>query len=97
MNGPFLVEKKVHVPSRDGRITTRRLVLLTASVSTEELRVYQTDAYGRVQHNKPSYAVRKDGRVVQTDGYGNRRYDKAQYKVECGCVRNASRVDHAAY
>ncbi len=61
--------------------------MLTSPVAAEEQqRVHQTGAYGRVQHNKPSYAVGKDGRIVQTDGYGNKRYDKPQYKVECGCV-----------
>jgi hypothetical protein len=64
-------------------VITTYLVLLTSPVAAEEQqRVYQTDAYGRIQHNRPSYSVGKDGRVVPTDAYGNKRYDMPQYKVE---------------
>ncbi len=46
------------------------LVLLASSVAAEEQqRVYQTDAYGRIQSSKPSYSVGKDGRVVEVDPY----------------------------
>jgi len=47
-------------------VITTCLVLLTSSVQAEEQqRVYQTDAYGRIQHNKPSYSVGEDGRIVE--------------------------------
>ena len=48
--------------------------------------MYETDSYGRIRHDKPYYAVGKDGRVVQTDGYGNKRYNKPQYQVKDGKV-----------
>jgi hypothetical protein len=38
--------------------------------------VYQTDAYGRIQHNKPSYSVGKDARIVEVDPYGNKQHHK---------------------
>jgi hypothetical protein len=39
-------------------VITTCLVLLTSSVQAEEQqRVYQTDAYGRIRYNKPSYSV----------------------------------------
>ena len=42
------------------------LAFLTLSATAEEQqRVYQTDAYGRIQHNKPSYSVGEDGRIVE--------------------------------
>jgi hypothetical protein len=38
------------------------LALLTLSATAEDLqRVYQTDAYGRIRHDKPSYSVGKTG------------------------------------
>ena len=43
--------------------------------------MYQKDAYGRIQRDKPSYSVGEDGRIVQVDPYGNRRHDKPQYVV----------------
>ena len=48
--------------------------------------MYETNSYGQIQHNKPSWIVEKDGRVVQTESYGSKRYDRPQYKVEGGKV-----------
>ena len=47
----------------------------------EQQRVYQTDAYGRIQHSKPSYSVGEDGRIVEVDPYGNKQHDKPQYVI----------------
>ena len=44
------------------------------------------DPYGRIRHDKPYYALGKDGRVVPTDAYGHKRYDRPHYKVEGGNV-----------
>jgi hypothetical protein len=53
-------------------VITTCLVLLTSSVQAEEQhRVYQTDAYGRIQHNKPSYSVGEDGRIVEVQLSGS--------------------------
>ena len=54
----------------------------SAGPSFTRWRVYQTGAYGRIQHNKPSYSVGEGGRIVEVHPYGNRRHDKPQYKVE---------------
>ena len=63
-------------------VITTCLVPLTSPVAAEEQqRVYQTDAYGRVQHNKPSYSVGEDGRIVEVDPYGNRQHHKQQYVI----------------
>ena len=43
--------------------------------------MYQTDAYGRIQHNKPSYSIGEDGRIMEVDGYGNKQHDKPQYVI----------------
>jgi hypothetical protein len=56
--------------------------LLASSLAAEEQqRVYQTDAYGRIQYNKPSYSVAKYGRIVEVDPYGNKHYHKQQYVI----------------
>ena len=49
-------------------------------------RVYEIDSYGGIRHDKPYYAVGKDGRVVPTDAYGHKRYDRPQYQVKDGKV-----------
>jgi hypothetical protein len=54
---------------------------ITSSASEEELRVHQTDAYGRVRHDKPSYSVGSDGRIVEVDQYGNKQYHKRQFII----------------
>lgn len=56
-------------------------ILLVATASAEEKRIYQTDQYGNVLYNKPSYIVRQDGRVVVADPYGNKQYHKQQYQI----------------
>jgi hypothetical protein len=57
------------------KIATIMFLSLVASPAlAEELRIYQTDKYGRIQHSKPSYTVRADGRVIQTDPYANKQY-----------------------
>jgi hypothetical protein len=57
-------------------------VYQTGAYGMEGGKVYETDAYGRIRHDKPYYAVGKDGRVVPTDAYGHKRYDRPRYRVE---------------
>ncbi len=51
-------------------------------VQAEEKRIYQTDTYGNIQYNKPSYTVRSDGRILETDVYGNKLFNHQQYQIK---------------
>jgi hypothetical protein len=57
-------------------------LLLSEATLAKEKRIYQTDPYGNIQYNKPSYEVRKDGRVIENDPYGNKQYHKPQYQIK---------------
>ncbi len=56
--------------------------LLAFSVHAEDKRIYQTDSFGNIQYNKPSYTIQKDGRIIQTDPIGNKQYDKQQFQIK---------------
>lgn len=74
------------------------LMLLAAFPAVAgELRVYQTDAYGNIQYNKPSYTVTTDGRVIQTDAYGNKLYGKQQYQIKEDKVVPVSALGYRQY
>jgi hypothetical protein len=51
-------------------------------VHAEEKRIYQTDTYGNIQYNKPSYTVKSDGRILETDVYGNKLFNHQQYQIK---------------
>ena len=57
------------------------LALIAISAHAEDVRVYQIDAYGNIQHNKPSYTLKADGRVILTDAYGNKQYNQQQFVI----------------
>ena len=72
-------------------------ILLVGTSSAAEKRIYQTDSYGNVQYNKPSYTVRQDGRVIETDPYGNKQYHKQQYQIKDGKVYQTDSVGNIQY
>ena len=60
-------------------------------------RIYQTDAYGRVQHNQPSWVVKEGGRLVEVSPYGSEQSHKQQYVIKGNQVHQADfagRVQH---
>jgi hypothetical protein len=56
--------------------------LLSLGVHAEDPRIYQTDSFGNIQYNKPSYTIRTDGRIIETDPLGNKQYHKPQYQIK---------------
>jgi len=60
-------------------------------------RIYQTDPYGRVQHNQPSWVVKENGRLVEVSRYGSEQSHKQQYVIKDNRVYHADfagRVQH---
>ena len=52
------------------------MLLASPLAAEEQQRVFQTDAYGRIRYNQPSYSVGEDGRIVEVDPYGNKQHHK---------------------
>ena len=59
--------------------------------------MYQTDAYGRIQHNKPSYSVEENGRIVEVDPYGNKQHYEQQYIIRKVRVYETNSCDRTHY
>jgi len=45
-------------------------------------RIYQTDQYGRVQHNQPSWVVKDGGRVVEVSPHGQEQHHTPAIQVK---------------
>lgn len=73
------------------------LSLVASSAFAGELRIYQTDKYGRIQYSKPSYTIRADGRIIQTDAYGNKQYSKQQYQITGNKIVPVSAIGYRQY
>jgi hypothetical protein len=58
------------------------LALIATSARAGDVRVYEMDAHGNAQYNKPLLTIRADGRVIQTDAHGNKLYHKQQYAIK---------------
>jgi len=56
-------------------------------------RIYQTDSYGRVQHNQPSWVVKDGGRLVEVSPYGREQPQQQQYVIEGNRVYHADFAD----
>lgn len=50
------------------------------------VRIYQTDAYGRIRLSQPSWLVQSDGRIVAVDAYGHPQYHRPGYLVKDGRI-----------
>ena len=57
------------------------LAIFAIPAHADEVRIYKTDKYGRIQYSQPSYTIRADGRVILTDPHGNKLYHKQQYVI----------------
>jgi hypothetical protein len=62
---------------------------LNAPAVAEGTRIYQTDAYGRIQYHKPSRVATEKGRVVAVSPYGHALPHEQQYVIR------GDRVYHA--
>jgi hypothetical protein len=71
--------------------------LITIYAHAEEKRIYQTDSLGKIQYNKPSYTLQKDGRIIETDTVGNKQYDKQQYQIKGGKTYTVDSLGNIQY
>ena len=60
-------------------------------------KVYETDAYGRVRYNRPSWVVTDKGRLVEVSPYGRPQPQKQQYAVKGDRVYAASATGQIQY
>jgi hypothetical protein len=60
-------------------------------------RIYQTDQYGKVRHDQPSWVVKENGRIVEVSPYGHEQSHKQQYKVEGDRVYQADFAGRIQY
>ena len=68
-----------------------------AGDSSGEKEVRPTDAYRRIQHDKPSLVFKENGRIIQQDALGRLQPHKQQYVVKGGAVYHADyagRIQH---
>jgi hypothetical protein len=61
------------------------------AVPAKGTEIYQTDKYGRIRHDQPSWVVKENGRIVEVSPYGHEQSQKQQYKIE------GDRVYHADF
>ena len=72
-------------------------VSLSMSANAEEAKIYQQDAIGNTQYNKPSYAVQQAGRIIETDTLGNKLYHKQQYQKKDGKIYQTDSLGNIQY
>ena len=58
------------------------LSLMSSSATANEQIIYQSDSYGNLLHNKPSWVVQHNGQIVERDPYGNTQHQKPQYLIK---------------
>jgi acyl CoA:acetate/3-ketoacid CoA transferase alpha subunit len=73
------------------------LMMSAVTSHAAEQRIYQTDKYGNIQYQKPSYALQKDGRVVELDKFGNKQYQKSQYQIRGDRVHQTDKYGNIQY
>jgi hypothetical protein len=62
--------------------TMALLCLVASSANANEQTIYQSDSYGNLLHNKPSWVVQPNGQIVERDPYGNTQHQKPQYLIK---------------
>jgi hypothetical protein len=72
-------------------------VRFTIPAHADEVRIYKTDKYGRIQYSQSSYTIRADGRVIQTDSHGNKLYHKQQYQITGDKIVPVSTLGYRQY
>ena len=58
------------------------LCLMSSSATANEQIIYQSDSYGNLLHNNPSWVVQHNGQIVERDPYGNTQHQKPQYLIK---------------
>jgi len=58
------------------------LITVSEVADAKEQRIYQTDRFGNIQYNKPSYTIQENGRIVETDRFGNKQYQNGTYQIK---------------
>lgn len=71
--------------------------LLTISLAHAEQRIYQTDRYGNIEYNKPSYTVKDNGRVIEADKYGNQLYNRDGYQIKGDRIYQTDKYGNIQY
>ena len=61
----------------------------TTPPATKGSKIYQTDAYGRIRYDKPSWVVKEDGRLIEVSPYGREESHKQQYVIKDNRVHHA--------
>ena len=61
----------------------------TTPPATKGTKIYQTDAYGRIRYDKPSWVVKEDGRLIEVSPYGREESHKQQYVIKDNRVHHA--------
>ncbi len=70
---------------------------LQSSPTFAEQRIYQTDRYGNIEYNKPSYTVKDNGRVIEADKYGNPLYNKDGYQIKGDRIYQTDKYGNIQY
>jgi hypothetical protein len=73
------------------------LFLSLATTAAAENRIYQTDKYGNIEYNKPSYTVQENGRIVETDKFGNKQYHKDQQQIQGNKIYQTDKFGNIQY
>ncbi len=66
-------------------------------VPVKPVRLYQSDAYGRIRYSQPSLLLQPDGRIRPVDPYGHPQASKPGYQVQGNAVYQADaygRIQH---
>ena len=79
------------------KLITLVTTLLTISLAHAEQRIYQTDRYGNIEYNKPSYTVKDNGRVIEADKYGNQLYNRDGYQIKGDRIYQTDKYGNIQY
>jgi len=64
----------------------------TTPPATKGTKIYQTDAYGHIRYDKPSWVVKDNGRMIEVSPYGREESHKQQYVIKDNRVYHADAV-----
>ena len=67
------------------------ILIFSSAVFAKEQRIYQTDRFGNIQYNKPSYTIQENGRIVETDRFGNKQYQNGRYQIKADKIQAVDR------
>ena len=73
------------------------LCLMESSAIANEQIIYQSDSYGNLLHNKPSWVVQHNGQIVERDPYGNTQHQKPQYLIKNNNIYQTDGYENTLY